>query len=150
MSNLSPVMDVERIYVEREHREMAERIDHLHDIAGLVGTISTGEFRFALGGILDWIEAILEPHSAWEENWLYPHIDVASGTTWVTRLMRYEHQQIRDAASRLRADQHALRHELTHGQVVDLRGRIYALEALIRAHLDREEHVVLPLLDGLG
>lgn len=148
MSEMSSVMDAERVFIEHEHREMAERIDRLHDVAAVVGTVSSAELSFALGGVLDWVKATWEPHAAWEEAWLYPRLDALTCTSLPSRLMRYEHGQIWDATHRLRSDQATLRHELRHEEAVELRGRMYALETLIRAHLDREEHLLLPMLDA--
>jgi hemerythrin-like domain-containing protein len=79
---------------------------------------------------------------------LYPEIDRIAGTPWATRMMRYEHQQIRQGASRLRTDQRLLQHEPDHHQVLELRCQLFGLEAIIRAHLEREESVLFPLLDG--
>jgi hemerythrin-like domain-containing protein len=61
--------------------------------------------------------------------------------------MRFEHHQISHAASRLEADREALRHEPNHDQACELVSHLVALETLLRAHVEREERFLLPLLD---
>ena len=93
-----------------------------------------------------WLDHVLEPHIAWEETWLYPQIDTRTGTPWATRAARFDHQQIREMASRLRADQILLNGHPSGDQHADCRCHLFGLEALLRAHIEREERYLIPLL----
>jgi hemerythrin-like domain-containing protein len=62
-------------------------------------------------------------------------------------MMTHEHEQIRSFAARVEADRDLLRHELSRDQANEVRCHLFALEGLLRAHIEREERYVLPLLD---
>ena len=64
--------------------------------------------------------------------------------------MRYEHQQICSAVRRLPAEQTTLGHELSPSQASELASHVFGLEAMLRAHLNCEERVLLPLLDDVA
>ena len=144
-----PMVDVpEHSFAGREHREMSKAVDRMHETACMVGSVSADELTRAVQHTLDWASGSLEPHMGWEESWLFPEIDRIADTPWATRMLRFEHQQIRQRTNRLRADQRLLHHEPDHHQVLELRCQLFGLEAVIRAHLEREEAVLFPLLDG--
>jgi iron-sulfur cluster repair protein YtfE (RIC family) len=136
----------EREFVVHEHRELLPGFDRLHDVGASVGHHSVGEVSVALHRVILWLERDLEDHVAWEETWLYPEIDQRTDTPWATRTMRFEHQQIRAAVRGLATEQAALGHELTHPQATELRYRIFGLEGLLRAHMECEDRMLLPLL----
>jgi hemerythrin-like domain-containing protein len=81
---------------------------------------------------------------------LYPEVDRRAGTPWATKLMSFEHRQIRDATHELAAARTALRESGSSAAVIEVRGRLFALEAILRAHLAREERFLLPLLEADG
>ena len=147
-------------FSEHEHRELVRGINRLHDIACEIGGWLTPDQSVRVLGVLEWMDRELEPHIAWEESWLYPEIDSRTGTPWATRAARFDHSQIRDVATKLRADQHLLQQdrklpqdnqsllqrERAHEQLPELRCHLFGLEALLRAHIDREERFLMPLL----
>jgi hemerythrin-like domain-containing protein len=137
----------ERSFVDHEHRDLRPGIDRIHEVARCVGTVAAPDLSIVLLDVLDWVDQIVEPHAAWEDGWLYPEFDRRAGTPWATKLMRFEHHQIRQAASRLEADRETLRHEPDHDQSCDLVGHLIALETLLRAHVEREERFLIPLLE---
>ena len=138
----------ERAFVEHEHRELVPGLNQIHDVACSVGSMPTPELIRKLGDVLAWVEGVLRPHAAWEETWLYPELDERAGTPWATRLLHFEHQQIREMIGRV-ADDHA--HVLESGHISgddpSIRCHLFGLEALLRAHVEREERFLLPLLD---
>ena len=87
----------------------------------------------------------LRPHLAWEESWLFPQIDAQLRSHWATRFVRLDHQQIAAQAARLQADASggASGSKQTVSIIADLSG----LEALLRANVEREERLILPLLE---
>lgn len=137
----------EHAFAEHEHRELTPGIDRIHDVAHVVGTIPDPDLSIALLDVLDWIDTVLEPHAAREDAWLYPEIDGRAGTPWATKLIRFEHHQILEAARKLEADREFLHHEPSHERAVELRGHLFALEALLRAHIEREDRFLIPLLE---
>ena len=137
----------ERSFVDHEHRDLRPGIDRIHEVARSVGTMAAPDLSIVLLDVLDWVDKVVEPHAAWEDGWLYPEIDRRAGSPWATKTMRYEHHQIRAAASRLEADRDLLKHEPNHDQACDLLGHLVALETLLRAHTEREERFLFPILD---
>jgi iron-sulfur cluster repair protein YtfE (RIC family) len=140
----------ERSFVDHEHRDLRPGLDRIHEVARAVGKVAAPDLSIVLLDILDWVDRVVEPHAAWEDSWLYPEFDRRAGTTWATKIMRFEHHQIRAAASRLEADRELLRHEPNHDQACELVGHLMALEALLRSHVEREERFLIPLLDESG
>ena len=98
--------------------------------------------------VLHWIDTVLEPHAEWEDRWLYPEIDRRAGTPWATRLMSFEHQQIRDAATTLASARARLHDAPSNARDIDVRAGLFALEAILRAHMAREERFLIPLLEA--
>jgi iron-sulfur cluster repair protein YtfE (RIC family) len=140
-------MTAEHAFAEHEHRELARGIDRIHEVAGCVGTVAGPDLSIALLDVLDWVEVVLEPHAAWEDAWLYPEIDRRAGTAWATRLMTFEHRQIREIGRRLEADRELLDGEPGRERALELVAHLFALEALLRAHIEREERFLMPILD---
>lgn len=136
----------EHAFEEREHRELVPGINRIHDVAMAVGTMAAPDMCFAMLDVVDWIDEVLVPHAAWEEAWLYPEFERRAGTSWATRAMAFEHHQIRDVARKVVADRERLRHEPSKADMVALRADLFSLEALLRAHIEREERFLLPLL----
>ncbi len=133
-------------FTEHEHRELVRGINRIHDVACEIGGWVTPEQSVRVLGILDWLDRELEPHIAWEESWLYPEIDARTGTPWATRAARFDHGQVREMATRLRADQHLLTQDRGRARLPELRCHLFGLEALVRAHIEREERYLMPLL----
>ncbi len=134
-------------FEEHEHRDLARGINHIHEVACEIGSRTSTELSTHVLGVLDWLDGVLEPHIAWEEGWLYPEIDARTGTAWATRAARFDHQQLRNATGRLRADQTLLSHREAGDQQAETRCHLFALEALLRAHIEREERFLIPLLN---
>jgi DUF438 domain-containing protein len=136
----------EHDFEEREHRELAPGIHRIHEVAVAVGSIAVPDLCFAMLDVVDWLDEVLLPHAAWEETWLYPEFDRRAGTPWATRMMAFEHHQIRDLAHRVVAARDLLRHDWTKADVAALRADLFGLEALLRSHVEKEERFLQPLL----
>jgi hemerythrin-like domain-containing protein len=133
-------------FAEHEHRDLVRGLNRLHDIAGEIGHRPPAELSVHVLGILDWLDFVLRPHIAWEDTWLFPEIDARAGTPWATRAARLDHQQIREMAARLVADRPLLTERPSPEQRAEIRSHLFGLEALVRAHIEREERYLLPLL----
>lgn len=134
-------------YAEHEHRDLVRGINQIHDVACAIGRRPTPELSVQVLDVLRWLDGTLEPHIAWEEAWLYPEIDLRVGTPWATRASRFDHRQIHEMAARLRIDQQSLSHHEEGDQRAEMRCHLFGLEALVRAHIEREERFLIPLLD---
>jgi len=134
-------------FTEHEHRDLARGIDHIHEVACEIGRASTPELSVSVLHILHWLDHTLAPHIAWEEGWLYPEIDRRLGTPWATRAAAFDHQQLRVLAARLRVDQHQLSSRIDGDKQPEIRCHLFSLEALLRAHIEREERFLIPLLE---
>jgi hemerythrin-like domain-containing protein len=148
MAEFPPGTTAEHAFAEHEHRDLALGIDRIHELACIVGDFASPIASNALMDVIGWAENVLQPHAAWEDAWLYPEIARRAGTPWATNLMTFEHQQILAVARKLEADQALLRREPVRYETVALRGYLFALEALLRAHIEREERFLIPLLEA--
>jgi len=146
MAEYPPGVIAERAFEEREHRELVPGIDRIHCVAGAVGTITAPDLCLALLDVVDWIDEVLAPHAAWEDAWLYPEFDRRAGTAWATSLMSYEHHQILELGRKVVDDRERLRTDPSRAEQGELRGHLFALEAVLRAHIEREQRFLIPLL----
>jgi iron-sulfur cluster repair protein YtfE (RIC family) len=137
-------------FAEHEHRDLVRGINRIHDVACEIGRRATPEWSADMLEVLDWLDRSLEPHIAWEESWLYPEIDARTGTPWATRSARFDHRQVRAMAARLRLDHEAFSIHDALDQEAETRCHLFSLEALLRAHIEREERFLIPLLDEDG
>ena len=133
-------------FAAHEHRELRPGIERIHE-AGSLGDTNE-DLSVAVLGVLHWVDTVLEPHVQWEDRWLYPEIDRCAGTHWATRLMIFEHEQIREAARALASARTQFHQAPSTAGIIELRLRLAALEALLRAHLTREERFLIPLLES--
>jgi len=134
-------------FAEHEHRDLARGTNRIHDVASVVGQLPTPELSARVLDVLHWLDGTLGPHIAWEDGWLFPEIDARTGTPTATSAARFEHRQIREVTARLRADHERLDHRGGSGKNAETRSDLVRLEALIRAHLKREERFLIPLLE---
>ncbi len=137
-----------RSFVEHEHEELAAGIDRIHEVAWDLPLLPVGQQSARIAGVLHWVEETLRPHMAWEEAWLFPQIDARARTPWATRMARFDHRQISDQAERLASHRHHLDHGPSAETLVEIRCDLFGLEALLRASLEREESVLLPVLES--
>ncbi len=125
---------------------MGAGLSRMHEAADLVCTGSHVEARRALRTVVAWCTDVLEPHMAWEESWLYPQIELLTETGWSTRAARFDHGQIAALIAQLRIDEAAATAGLTPAAAREWRSHLFALEAVVRSHMLREEMLLLPVL----
>lgn len=146
MTGFTGVAEAERTFAEHEHRELAAGIADLETVAGMAGQSAHEHLSAELRRVHQWYQIVLRPHAGWEEYVLYPEIDARAQTEWATRLMRYEHVQIARIAALIEHDINVAMAEPTHERVCAIRGHLYSLAALLRAHLEREDMFLMPVL----
>ncbi len=133
-------------FAEHEHRGLIKGIDRIHDAACEIDGWVTPDLAIRVRDVLRWLQREFQPHVAWEESWLYPEIDAQAGTPWATRSARFDHYQIREMAARVQADQEVILASAARERLPELRYHLFGLEALLRAHLEREERYLIPAL----
>ena len=141
-------LDAIRAFGEHEHQEVARGLAHIHEVAQYAGTDSHPGVRRGLHEVTAWAAQVLEPHMAWEESWLYPEIDERTGTTWATRAARFDHAQIEALLGQVRLDEAILARTVTPVTVAEMRCHLIALEAVLRSHIEREQQLLLPVVDS--
>ena len=134
-------------FAEHEHRDLVRGLNRIHDVACEIGQRPRLDVSVDVLNIIAWLDSTLVPHVAWEEGWLYPEIDARLATPWATRAARFDHQQIRVMAARLRADHQQLSSRDVGDLLAETRCHLFGLEALLRAHIEREERFLIPLLE---
>ena len=137
-----------RSFLEHEHDELATGLNQLHELAEDLSRLSVERMLHRVSTTIEWLDGTVVPHMTWEERWLFPQIDDRARTPWATRLVRFDHQQITEQIDRLHAHRVHLEHGPSSEAIVEVRCDLYALEALVRACLEREERVLLPLLES--
>jgi hemerythrin-like domain-containing protein len=137
-------------FARYEHTEIKAELDVIGTAADAVGRLSAYEAARAVSRVGAWLATGLGPHAAWEEAVVYAALDRAPETTWAATLMRFEHHQIERLGAVLDADAELLRSgPVSHETACDIRAHLVGLEALLRAHIEKEEAVLLPYVDNL-
>ena len=133
--------------LEHEHQRIRDGLANLQDAIAGAHACSRVEAIDGVVRTLSWLRRELLPHAAWEEAWLYPHLDTVAGTPWATRALRLEHEQIREVAAALEQAFVAAEARWSTEQAYRLVVALTRLESLISAHLAQEQWFVRPLLD---
>jgi len=139
---------IERRFVEQEHRRLRTGLAGLQDAIAEAHRMPQSEVMDRVVRTLAWLRRDVLPHAAWEEAWLYGHVDTQAGTPWATRALRFEHEQIREVASALETEFMAAHEHWTGEHFFRLVVALTRLETLVAAHLAQEERMVVPLLEG--
>jgi hemerythrin-like domain-containing protein len=138
---------IEGQFVEHEHRRLRAGLANLRDAIAEAHRLTRSEAVDRVVQTLSWLRRDVLPHAAWEEAWLYPHLDAQAETAWATRALRFEHEQIREVAADLEVEFQAIEDRWTVDGTFRVVVALTRLEALISAHLAQEERFVLPLLE---
>lgn len=135
--------------VRAEHAEIRPHLEHLRTLSEDVATADEAALRQRLEHVLTFLRTGVLAHAQVEEGTVYPAAErLLRAIGGATDTMTLEHEQIRahvDELERIAAeepDSEALRSRIARS--------LAALEALLRAHFDKEEEVYLPLLAHLA
>jgi iron-sulfur cluster repair protein YtfE (RIC family) len=136
-------------FARYEHRQLKAELDEIHTTADAVGRLAPAEVVRAVSRVREWLATTLGPHVAWEDVVVYPEIDRVAASELATRLMHLEHLQIRRMGVVLESDIETLRTgAMTHEHVCEIRAHLLGLETMLRAHIEKEETLLLPYLDN--
>ena len=139
---------IERRFVEQEHRRLRAGLANLQEAIAGAHRLTQSEAMDRVVRTLAWLRRDVLPHAAWEEAWLYSHVDIGAGTPWATRALRFEHEQIREVATALEDEFQTAHEHWTSEHAFRLVVALTRLETLVSAHLAQEERMVVPLLDA--
>jgi iron-sulfur cluster repair protein YtfE (RIC family) len=149
MVEMADVAGAEFAFARHEHTELRAGLDQMHAAARTLTGLPVADAAGRLRPVCQWLSEELLPHVAWEGAVIFPEIDEISASTWPTRLMRFDHIQIHRTALLVERDiERICIGETTGEDRRDAYDHLIALEALIRAHLEREETFLIPVLDG--
>lgn len=141
------VTEGEGRFAAQEHRDLVIGLAHIGETIERSVELSSDQLWARLHHALGWLERELRPHLAWEDTWLYPQVDALAGTPWATKGARFEHRQIEALIASLEADSARWLGHSTKRTDVDVIVHLSAIRALIAAHVEREERLLLPLLE---
>jgi iron-sulfur cluster repair protein YtfE (RIC family) len=149
MTTITEGRDAVRTFVDHEHQELRTAIAWVHEVTEGMSRMPVDQRSESIRRVLHWVDADLKPHMAWEESWLFPNIDDRAMPHWATGLVRFDHRQIAAKAERIRAHC-AYGNPFPSSEVSTLVADLAGFEALMSAHIEREERFVMPLLEPEG
>lgn len=149
MVELADIAGAEYSFARHEHAELRIGLDQMHSAARAIVEMNATDGARRIRPVCTWLTDVLMPHVAWEGAVIFPEIDQLSTTTWPTTLMRFDHFQIHRGSLVVEKDiDRVCGDDATADERRDAYDHLIALEAIIRAHLEREEAFLLPILDG--
>ncbi|HEX7165538.1 MAG TPA: hemerythrin domain-containing protein [Acidimicrobiales bacterium] len=134
--------------LRQEHRQIRARLSTLRVLADNVDEMPAAEASRELRSALAFLEDGLLPHALAEDGVLYPAVALAMGASQATATMSRDHLEIARLVGQLRHLSQRFRANATKRVRRDLRRVLYSLYAVVSLHLDKEDEVYLPLLDG--
>jgi iron-sulfur cluster repair protein YtfE (RIC family) len=133
----------------RDHAELQRGVADLARAAAEVSDWSVPDTPDRLRRVRSFLYGQLIPHAEAEEAVLYPFMDKVMGAEQATATMVADHREIHQRADAVAdlADSVA-QGPPDHAELEALREHLYGLWAIIRLHLDKEEQLLFPMLDG--
>ena len=133
--------------LRREHRELRPHLGALRALADHIDDLPAHEIHRQLAEALAFLETELLPHAVAEDGALYPAVAAAMGAPAATATMTRDHLEIARLVEQLAYLAGRFHQEATKRLRRDVRRVLYALDAIVTLHLDKEEEIYLPLLD---
>jgi iron-sulfur cluster repair protein YtfE (RIC family) len=131
-----------------EHRDLALGMTYIAETVERATELSATDLWSRLHRSLAWLTHDLRPHMVWEDATLYPAIDERAGTPWATRFARSEHRQIETLIAALETDSAIWLDHRTPRTCADIVSHLSAIRAVIAGHIEREERILLPVLEA--
>jgi iron-sulfur cluster repair protein YtfE (RIC family) len=125
--------------LRNRHDELRLRIGRVGETARLVPQLDPAARLAAIDPILEFLRGELWRHAEAEERWLYPEIAQRLRHPLATATMKLDHTILRERIDELAVD------DGRHAEA--LQATLYGLEALLLAHLRKEEELYLPQLE---
>lgn len=127
-----------------EHREIRQHLVHMDELAGQILSHASSEQKQDMKRLVDYLKKHIIPHAEWEEKILYGAVDklACNAANPFTSTMRYDHKivnkwigELAEEAAKGEPDPAVFSRKMDH------------LMGLIFAHFEKEEEVLLPILD---
>lgn len=127
------------------HAEVKEHLSHLDTMAGSLSTKDEAGKKQTADFIVKYLTDHILEHAKWEEKYVYPAVDKRSHADRhrFTSTMRYEHTIIGRSIDALRTA--AAKPGFDAARFTRDTDRVLGL---ISAHFEKEEEVLLPILDA--
>jgi hypothetical protein len=138
---------IEERIVEREHLALRTGLGMLQGTIDDAHRLTRHELADRVARTTSWLHREVLPHAAWEEAWLSPPADPATGSPRTTRALRFQHEPIRELAGALERASVVAHEHWTPEIVYGLVAAMARVDALLSAHLAQEELSVLPFLE---
>jgi iron-sulfur cluster repair protein YtfE (RIC family) len=131
-----------------EHRLLVPKLDALRVLAAELDTGTVDATRMALDDVVSMMRKDLLPHARAEEAVLYPAVERAMGAPGAMATMVADHREIARRIEALAGMTWAFegRHPRPD-ELEDLRAQLLGLWAILLLHFEKEEDVLLPVLD---
>lgn len=120
----------------KAHAELSERTEAIRLAAAKLPELSLDERRATLDELLEFLHGEVEPHTRYDERYLYPEVADRLGAPLATASMNYDHLAIRQWIADLQAT--------APSDLAKLQELLYGLDALIRVHIWKENELYLP------
>lgn len=135
--------------IRDEHAALGPSIAGLADTGDAVGRCELPELRRRIDDSYRFLTRELIPHSAVEEEVIYPLLRRILKSPELTATMQRDHIEVRMLTTELAALKHRLdaADELTGETAAGLRRVLYGLYHVVTLHLAKEEEVYFPLLE---
>lgn len=132
-----------------EHASLRREAARLPRVAADISEWTAPDTPDQLQQIRGFLSSRLLPHAASEEAVLYPLLDKVMGAEQSTATMVADHAEIHERSDALAAVVAAVgQGPPSPAEAEALREHLYALWAIVRLHLDKEEKILFSLLDA--
>jgi iron-sulfur cluster repair protein YtfE (RIC family) len=131
-----------------EHRELVPKLDALRVLAAALDSDNPAVIKSKLDEVVSTMRHDLLPHARAEEAVLYPAVERAMDAPGAMATMIADHREIARRIEALAGSATVLSDRTPrHEQIEDLRAQILGLWAILLLHFEKEEDVLLPILD---
>jgi iron-sulfur cluster repair protein YtfE (RIC family) len=126
--------------LRNRHEELRPRIEEFGAIARIVPELDPAARLAAVHRVLEFLRGDLWRHAEAEERWLYPEVAARLRHPLATATMKLDHTIIREQVAELERDDGR--------NAAGLQATLYGTQALLLAHLRKEEELYLPQLEN--
>lgn len=143
----APITAGEGRFEAQEHRDLTLGLSRIEDLIEHASELGSDALWARLKDALRWLDHEVRPHLAWEDRWLYPHLDEIAGTPWATRSAHMEHRQIERMIATLETQSERWLGHMTPATRAEIVRHLAVIGVVLATHVEREERLLLPLLD---
>ena len=136
--------------LQSEHAVLLPRIEELRTLAEAIDGCEPEAIAHDVDRAYELLVHHVVPHAMAEDHVLYPEVERVMNAPGATATMSRDHVEIERLTSQLETIREALAEggPLLAGRRIELRRILYALHAVLKLHVAKEEEVYAPLLDA--